>query len=168
MRRKLARDALGVSALRILKPRFRRLSESRHRRMTVSFLGGQALTFSIFALTGHPWGYLLLWVAPWVFVYPVLNRLRAIAEHGGMTRSEDRRHTTHQVRQSWPARLLMVPCGVGYHLAHHVDMSVPWRNLHRLHQALIEDGYLPAKWLWPDYRSLWRAQRSGDPRPANA
>jgi fatty acid desaturase len=96
----------------------------------------------------------------------VLNRLRAIAEHGGMTRSGDRRHTTHHVRQSWAARLMMVPCGVGYHLAHHVDMSVPWRNLHRLHRALVEDGYLPADRIWPDYRSLWRTQRSGDPRPA--
>jgi len=49
-----------------------------------------------------------------------------------------------------------------------VDMSVPWRNLHRLHRALVEDGYLPADRIWPDYRSLWRAQRSGDPRPATA
>ena len=166
MRRKLVRDTLGVSAFRILRPRFRRLGEARHRRMTASFLVGQALTFSLFALAGHPWLYLLLWVAPWVFVYQVLNRLRAIAEHGGMTRSGDRRHTTHHVRQSWAARLMMVPCGVGYHLAHHVDMSVPWRNLHRLHRALVEDGYLPADRIWPDYRSLWRTQRSGDPRPA--
>lgn len=168
MRRKITRDASGVSAFRIVRPRFQRLGEARHRRLTYRFLLGQALIAGAFALAGHPWLYLLLWMLPWAFAYQVLNRLRAIAEHGGMTRSGDRRHTTHHVRQSWAARLVMVPCGVGYHLAHHVDMSVPWRNLHRLHQALVEDGYLPADRIWPDYRSLWRAQRSGDPRPATA
>jgi fatty acid desaturase len=168
MRRKLVRDALGVSAFRILRPRFSRLDENLHRLRTASFLGGQAFTFALFALAGHPWLYPLLWLAPWIFVYQVLNRLRAIAEHGGMTRSGDRRNTTHHVQQSWPSRLVMVPYGVGYHVAHHVDMSVPWRNLHRLHRALVEDGYLPTDRIWPDYRSLWRALRSGNSRPAKA
>ncbi|GIT46123.1 MAG: hypothetical protein Ct9H300mP12_07080 [Acidimicrobiales bacterium] len=36
----------------------------------------------------------------------------------------------------------MVPFSVGYHLAHHVDMTVPYRNLPRLHRALVADGYL--------------------------
>ena len=37
----------------------------------------------------------------------VVNRLRAIAEHGGMQRSDDRRRTTHHVRQSLLARVTM-------------------------------------------------------------
>ena len=43
--------------------------------------------------------YPVLWLAPWMSVWKVINRLRAIAEHGGMTRSPDRRLTTHHVRQ---------------------------------------------------------------------
>ena len=168
MRRKHRRDLTGVSAFRIIRPRFQRLGQVHHRRLTYRFLAGQALVLAAFWALGHPWLYLLLWVLPWATLYQGLNRIRAIAEHGGMTRSGDRRHTTHHVRQSWAARLVMVPCGVGYHLAHHVDMSVPWRNLRRLHRALVEDGYLPADRIWPDYRSLWRVQRSGDTQPAPA
>ena len=162
IRRKHRRDLTGVSAFRIVRPRFQRLGEVRHRRLTYWFLAGQALVFSAFWATGHPWLYLLLWVLPWATLYQGLNRVRAIAEHAGMTRSPDRRRTTHHVRQSLVARMVMVPFGVGYHLAHHADMTVPYRNLPRLHAALVEDGYV-GDLEWPTYRSLWRALRSGEP-----
>lgn len=165
MRRKHRRDLTGVSALRILQPRFKRLNEVRHRRLTYRFLIGQALVFSAFWISGHPWLYLLLWVLPWATLYQALNRLRAIAEHGGMTRADDRRQTTHHVRQGLLTRLLMVPFRVGYHLAHHVDMTVPHRNLPRLHEALVADGYV-GNLEWPSYRSLWQALRSAEPTTA--
>ena len=160
MRRKHRRDLLGVSAFRIVRPRFQRLGEIRHRRLTYRFLAGQALVFGVFWASGYPWLYPLLWVLPWATLYQGLNRIRAIAEHGGMTRSPDRRSTTHHVHQSLVARMVMVPFGVGYHLAHHADMTVPYRNLPRLHDALVADGYV-GDLEWPTYRSLWRALRAG-------
>ena len=160
MRRKHRRDLTGVSAFRIVRPRFQRLGEARHRRLTYMFLSGQAIVFAAFWSAGQPWLYLGLWVLPWATLYQVLNRLRAIAEHAGMTRSPDRRQTTHHVRQSRLARMVMVPIGVGYHLAHHADMTVPYRNLPRLHDALVADGYV-GDLEWPTYRSLWRALRAG-------
>ena len=87
----------------------------------------------------------------------VINRLRSIAEHGGMTRSKDRRQTTHHVRQTWLARFWMVPLNTGWHLAHHVDMGVPWRNLPRLHAELEAAGYVTPELTYPSYRALWRA-----------
>ena len=78
-------------------------------------------------------------------------------------RGDDRRRTSRHVRQTLLARTVIAPCNVGYHLAHHVDMTVPWRALPRLHRALVEDGYLTDDLVWPSYRELWRAQRS---RPA--
>jgi len=158
MRRKHRRDLTGVSAFRIIRPRFQRLGEVHHRRLTYRFLAGQALVLAAFWASGHPWLYLLLWVLPWATLYQGLNRIRAIAEHGGMTRSDDRRRTTHHVHQSLLARTVMVPFSVGYHLAHHVDMTVPYRNLPRLHRALVADGYV-GDLEWPTYRSLWRALR---------
>tara|TARA_Y100000590_G_scaffold81650_1_gene90816 strand:- start:305 stop:1240 length:936 start_codon:yes stop_codon:yes gene_type:complete len=160
MRRKHRRDLTGVSAFRIVRPRFQRLGETRHRRLTYRFLAGQALVFGVFWAAGYPWLYPLLWVLPWATLYQGLNRIRAIAEHGGMTRSPDRRSTTHHVHQSLVARMVMVPFGVGYHLAHHADMTVPYRNLPRLHDALVADGYV-GDLEWPTYRSLWRALRAG-------
>ena len=157
MRRKLTRDLLGVSAYRITKPRFTGLVRLKYLRLSLRFFAGQALVLAAFWLAGHPWLYLLLWALPYFTWYQVSNRLRAIAEHGGMTRSRDRRNTTHHVQQSWISRVLMVPFNVGYHLAHHVDSGIPARNLPRLHTALVEDGYIPPEAVWPNYRSLWRA-----------
>ena len=157
MRRKLLRDLLGVSAYRIVKPRFTGLVRPQFLVLSLRFFAGQALVLALFWAAGHPWLYLVLWVLPYCTYYQVANRLRAVSEHGGMTRTPDRRNTTHHVRQSPAARLFLVPYHVGYHLAHHVDSGVPARNLPRLHQALEEDGYLPPAAIWPDYRSLWRA-----------
>ena len=156
MRRKLTRDIAGISAYRIIKPRFTGLVKADFLVISLRFFAGQALVFSAFLLSGHPWLFLFLWVLPFVTYYQFINRLRAIAEHGGMTRTPDRRNTTHHVQQSWLARLMFVPFGVGYHLAHHVDSGVPARNLPRLHQALADDGYIPENAVWPNYRALWR------------
>jgi len=164
MRRKLIRDVIGISAFRILRPRFKRLDNTKHRNRTYRFLLGQVSIAATFGFVGHLRLYFFLWLLPWVVVYQPLNRLRAIAEHGGMTRSSDRRRTSHHVRQSLLARLLLVPCNVGYHLAHHVDTTVPMRNLRHLHTALVEDGYVQ-NLEWPNYRTLWKVQRSGSVEP---
>lgn len=168
MRRKLLRDLLGVSAYRIVKPRFTGLVRPRFLALSLRFFAGQVLVFGAFWAAGHPWLYAALWVLPYFTYYQVANRLRAIAEHGGMTRTPDRRNTTHHVRQSAAARLFLVPYNVGYHLAHHVDSGVPARNLPRLQRALEEDGYLPPEAIWPSYGSLWRALVRPDPEPAPA
>ena len=90
----------------------------------------------------------------------VLNRLRAIAEHGGLEASTDRRITTHHVEQSFWARFWMVPFNTGWHLAHHVDIGVPFAHLPEFHRELVDAGYVTEEFVWPSYRSLWRhAQR---------
>ncbi len=161
LRRKLTRDATGVSAYRILKPRFTGLLKRRYLTNSLRFLAGQVAVFGLFLLAGHPWLYLLLWVLPYASVYQVLNRLRAIAEHGGLTRSPDRRVTSHHVRQSWLSSIIIVPYGVGWHLAHHVDSGIPFRNLPAFTRVLEEDGYITAEHTWPSYRALWRALAAG-------
>lgn len=160
MRRKFLRDVSGVSAYRILKPRLTGLFHRRYWKNSARFFLGQAVVFALFALAGRPVLYLFLWVLPYVTVYQVLNRLRAIAEHGGLTRSADRRVTSHHIRQGWLARSIIVPCGIGWHLAHHVDSGIPFRNLARFTQILEEDGYITPEMTWSSYRSLWLALAS--------
>src|SRR6201999_4102579 len=84
-------------------------------------VGTQLVLIAIGVAVGHPWVYFILWFAPYLTVWRVINRLRSIAEHGGMQRSKDRRLTTHTVKQSWTARFVLVPYNIGWHLAHHVD-----------------------------------------------
>lgn len=162
LRRKLVRDAVGISGWKIFKGLLRGLRSARTRPVAVRILGTQLAILAVLTALGRPELY-LLWFGPYMTQWRVTNRLRAIAEHGGMTRSSDRRETTHHVRQSLLARLFMVPYGVGYHLAHHVDMSVPFRNLPRLHRELVAAGWMTPELEYPSYVALWRKLSS---RPA--
>ncbi len=159
-RRKLVRDARGSSGWKNLKGLLLALKSPTARTFAVRILVMQVPLVVAAILVGRWWLYPLLWLGPWLTSWRVINRLRAIAEHGGMMRSKDRRQTTHHVRQSWLARFCMVPLNTGWHLAHHVDMGVPWRNLPRLHTELEAAGYVTTELTYPSYRSLWRALRS--------
>lgn len=160
-RRKLTRDALFVSGSKNMKALWRAFRRPQSRRIVGSIYLVHAVLFAAFALSGHWWAYPLLWVAPWMTVWKVLNRLRAIAEHGGMTRSDDRRLTTHHVRQGWLPRFWMVPFNTGWHLAHHVDSGIPFRHLPTLHEELVAAGWIVPDLGYPSYRALWRALASG-------
>jgi fatty acid desaturase len=159
--RKMRRDALFVTGWKNLKPLLKAVVKASSRRTALEILGVQAVILGLFTLAGRPWLYPLLWLAPWMTVWRVLNRLRAIAEHGGMTRSSDRRLTTHVVRQTPWARFWMVPYHTGWHLAHHVDIGIPWRHLPAFHRELQAAGWVPAGLEYPSYRALWRALRAG-------
>jgi fatty acid desaturase len=156
-RRKLVRDAVGISGWKNLKGLGRGLRNPATRRVAAQIVGVQGVLLVVAAAAGRPELYLLLWLAPWMTVWRVLNRLRAVAEHGGMVRSRDRRRTTHHVRQHPLARFWIVPYNTGWHLAHHVDSGVPFRNLPRLHRELEAAGYVTPAITWPSYRALWRA-----------
>jgi fatty acid desaturase len=164
MRRKLTRDAIGISGWKNLKGLFRGVRNPHARRAALSIIGTQVVIMAAFTAAGWPQLYLLLWLAPWMTGWRVINRLRSIAEHGGMTRSPDRRETTHHVRQRALARFWIVPYNTGYHLAHHVDSGIPWRNLPKLHRELVGAGYVVPALEYPSYVALWRRLASGEPR----
>lgn len=157
-RRKLRRDATGVSAYK----NFRGLAHAARggAREAHQILAVQAVLIIGAIAVGRPLMY-LVWLVSWSTVWRVSNRLRSIAEHGGMIRSKDRRLTTHVIRQSLIARFWIVPYNTGWHLAHHVDMGVPWRNLPRLHKELVDVGWVVEDLEYPTYRAFWKAASSG-------
>jgi fatty acid desaturase len=160
--RRLRRDAVGISGWKNLTPLFKALRSPAFRGVAASILGMQALLWAVsWVATGRWWIYPLLWFLPWMTQWRVLNRLRAIAEHGGLEASADRRATTHTVAQSWFARFWFVPYNTGWHLAHHVDMGIPFRNLPRFHAELEEAGYVSPGLTYPSYLALWRALSAG-------
>jgi fatty acid desaturase len=163
MRRKLTRDALGITGVKLMRGLFRGLRSDNRviRKHAWSVLATQVVILGLFTLAGHPWLYLLLWLLPDLTVWRVMNRLRAIAEHGGMHQSPDRRETTHAVRQSWAARLTIVPYNTGWHLAHHVDSGIPFRKLPAFHAELVRSGYVQPALEYPSYFALWRRLASG-------
>ena len=161
--RKLRRDITGESGFKILKGLLRALRNPTSRRAVTEIIGVQIILWAALCLTVGWWAYPLLWFAPWMTVWRVINRLRAVAEHGGMTNDPDERMTTHHVRQGLASRFWMVPYNTGWHVAHHIDSGVTWRNLPRLHAELEAAGYIAPGLTYPSYRSLWRKLSS---RPA--
>jgi fatty acid desaturase len=164
LRRKLTRDALFVSGWKNLRPLLAALRSRTGRPVASKILATQVVIVALFTALGRPELYLFLWLAPWLTVWRVINRLRAIAEHGGMIRSSDRRQTTHHVRQSAVARFALVPYNTGWHLAHHVDIGIPYRKLPALHRELEAAGWVTPELVYPNYRALWRALASRPPQ----
>lgn len=162
-RRKLVRDATGRTGLKLLRAQLAgfRSPDARVRRVLWEILTVQAVLLGVAIAGGVWWAYPVFWLAPYLTVWRVINRLRSIAEHGGMDASPDRRLTTHSVQQSWLARFGLVPYHIGWHLAHHVDAGVSMRHLPRYHRALREAGYVDDTSEWPSYRALWRALSAG-------
>ena len=159
LRRKLVRDATGRTGLKLLRNQMRglRSPDPRVRNTLVRMLGVQVVLVAVSFLSGHPLLYPFMWVLPYLTVWRVINRLRSIAEHGGMREDDDRRFTTHSVAQHPLAMFFMVPYKIGYHMAHHVDAGVPFRNLPEYHRLLHEANYLDATLEHRSYPALWRA-----------
>jgi fatty acid desaturase len=172
LRRKLVRDATGQTGYKLFKGLLRGVAskDDAVRGQARRIVGTQLALIAIAFALGHPWLYLFLWLLPHLTVWRVINRLRSIAEHGGMERSSDRRNTTHSVHQTPWARFALVPFCIGWHLAHHVDSGIPMRNLPRYHGALIESGYVGDGLEYPNYAALWRklSSRARSDSPAAA
>ena len=166
--RKLVRDAVGISGWKNLKGLYRGLRAKGFRKHAGRILIAQLVLMAGFALAGYWWAYWIMWFVPWMTQWRVINRLRAIAEHGGMERSKDRRLTTHTVRQHALAKFFMVPYNIGWHLSHHVDIGVPWRNLPRYHRELAAAGWVPDGLEYPSYFALWRKLASRPDGDASA
>lgn len=162
-RRKLLRDATGRTGLRLLRDQLAGLGNPvpvvRTTLYKILLVQGSMIAACIAA--GVWWVYPLLWLAPYLTVWRVINRLRSIAEHGGLMASQDRRVATHSVTQHLLARFFLVPFHIGWHLAHHVDAGIPFRNLPDYHRMLVTSGYVDPDYEYPSYRSLWKALRSG-------
>jgi len=159
LRRKLTRDATGRTGWKLMKSFLRnvRSKDAKVRLTTAKILAVQAVLLGTAIASGHWWVYPVLWLLPYLTVWRVINRLRSIAEHGGMRASKDRRQTTHTVAQHALARFFVVPYRIGLHLAHHVDSGVPFRNLPKFHAALLEAGYITDEIEYSGYPALWRA-----------
>jgi fatty acid desaturase len=151
-RRKLSRDLIGITGYKRMKG----LAGALRRRGVEAWqiLGVNSVMLMASVAVGRPLMY-LVWIGSWMTLWQFTNRLRAIAEHGGMIRSRDRRQTTHVIRQTRLARYIMVPYNTGWHLAHHVDMGVPWQNLPKLHAGLAEAGWIAPGLEYPNYRAFW-------------
>jgi fatty acid desaturase len=156
--RRLIRDAVGISGWKNLRALLRAIRNPSSRRVAAGIVGAQVVLAVVFWLvSGHWFAWVVLWFVPWMTGWRVVNRLRSLGEHGGLGAGADRRVTTHNVRQHLWARIIIVPYNTGWHLAHHVDMGIPFRNLPRFHEELVSAGYITDSMTYRSYPRLWRA-----------
>ena len=162
-RRKILRDATGRTGLRLLREQFAALfaGPSPSRTSQIRILVVQAVMLAAISIVSHPVVYVVFWLLPYLTVWRVMNRLRSIAEHGGLRADDDRRVTTHSVRQHLLPSFFFVPFNLGWHIAHHADPGVPFRSLPEYHRELRRSGYVSDAYEYPSYRALWRSLRAG-------
>src|SRR5262249_17103445 len=111
------------------------------------------------ALSGHAWVY-VAWPIAFVTTFGVVLRVPWIAEHACMEVSEDPLRNTRTTLAGPLARLVIAPHRVGYHLEHHLLMTVPYFRLPALHRLLVERGAIPEQAIARGYLAVLRQASS--------
>ncbi|MFM6958486.1 MAG: fatty acid desaturase, partial [Acinetobacter sp.] len=101
-----------------------------------------AALLSVLWAAGHPKLY-ALWVLAYVTPFPLLLRIRSMAEHAGMETSNSALTNTRTTKAGYLARALVAPINVNYHKEHHLMATVPYFKLPKMHQMLLERGHVP-------------------------
>lgn len=106
-------------------------------RSVVAFLLVNAALLVGAVLAGVWWAYFVLWLLPLATWFPMVTRLRNIAEHACVEGSAtDPFRAARTTRAAWWERALIAPYWVNFHAEHHLFMHVPCWKLPALHRAL--------------------------------
>ncbi len=183
LRRKIIRDLTGQT---FLKQRISQISAALGRlpkdvkgNTNISLsarvaLGGFLLVNLILAvvltLIGPWWSYPVLWLLPMATWFPLVTRIRNIAEHACVPESgDDPLRQARTTRANWLEGLLIAPYWVNYHAEHHLFMHLPCYRLPAAHRLLVENGHRDAMITAPGYLSVLREVTAPDtPRPEPA
>lgn len=146
--RKLKRDLTGQTGLTLFRMLFGGQGRNlmlREGEKTNSERYGIAVNLLMFLimLAAGVGEFYLLWIVAYFFVYPLIARIRQVAEHGNVTDlyDLDPRKNTRTTYANPIERLIFCPNGVNYHVEHHLLASVPAHKLKSLHRALLEKGF---------------------------
>lgn len=153
LRRKVIRDLTGQTFWKQRKNQFgnalgigidqskgRENRSQTAREAVIPMLITNAVLFTILAALGLWWTYFVLWLLPMATWNMMITRLRNIAEHACVPRSEDPLHHARTTIANPIEGLLIAPYWVNYHCEHHMFMYVPCYRLGTLHKALRKKG----------------------------
>lgn len=106
-------------------------------RSVVPFLLLNAALLLVLTLAGVWWAWFALWLLPLATWFPMVTRLRNIAEHACVEGSAtDPFRAARTTRASWWERAFIAPYWVNFHAEHHLFMHVPCWKLPALHRAV--------------------------------
>lgn len=172
LRRKLIRDLTGQTFFkqRVLLP----LAQARSSgprddgahdyesivtgRSVLPFLAFNTILLACFIAAGVWWAFFMLWLLPMATWFPMVTRLRNIAEHACVEGSAvDPFRAARTTRASWWERAFIAPYWVNFHAEHHLFMHVPCWKLARLHRAIRAKPQAEAMEVAPGYASVLKA-----------
>jgi fatty acid desaturase len=152
LRRKLIRDLTGQTFFkqRVVLPlaalRGRRAARATDDHAYEALVTGRSILpfvlvnaglLAAFSLAGLWWAYFALWLLPMATWFPMVTRIRNIAEHACVESSaEDAFRAARTTRANWLERAFVAPYWVNFHAEHHLFMHVPCWKLPTLHRAL--------------------------------
>jgi fatty acid desaturase len=118
-------------------------------RTALPMLITNGVLFGLLWLSGHPWLY-GVWALAYVTPFPLLIRIRSLAEHACLETSLDMFKNTRSTKAGWLARAMVAPINVNYHIEHHVMPATTFFRLREMHELLRQRG------LTPEPPTYWR------------
>lgn len=99
-----------------------------------------SILFVAFYFVYGVWGYLLLWILPYITVSQLLGWFLELSEHYRLYEKETQELKMARNRfPAWWERMFFGHHGEVYHLTHHLFPSVPSWNLSKVHNILMQD-----------------------------
>lgn len=145
-RRKILRDLTGQTMFK------QRLAQFRKGVWRLRGAIGFNLGFLLVLTMAGQWHlFFLLWVVPYFTWFPMVTRIRNIAEHAMVPDNDDPFRNARTTRANLLWRALVAPYWVNYHVEHHLIMYIPCYRLARFHRLLMAKGYGDRMELQPGY-----------------
>jgi fatty acid desaturase len=120
------------------------------------FLAATAVIFLIYWACGAWIWFFAVWFVAYATWYPLVTRIRNIAEHACTSRAADPFTVARTTKANWLERLLIAPYYVHYHAEHHLFIAVPCYRLPDLHQMLAHRGLVDKMNVAPGYLAVLR------------
>lgn len=178
LRRKLIRDITGQTFFkqRVLLPLAARLGARAERatddhayeaivtgRSVAPFLAFNAGLLALLTLLGAWWAFFVLWLLPMASWFPLVTRIRNIAEHACVENAQaDALRAARTTRARWWERAFIAPYWVNFHAEHHLFMHVPCWRLPALHRALMKKPEAGRMAVAQGYGEVLRSVSAGD------
>jgi fatty acid desaturase len=150
LNRKIIRDLTGQTFFKQrIAPYFKAFQrQGATAHQTVAAIAGHegrfwlcnAILLAGLSLAGLWWVWFALWLVPMATWYPLITRLRNIAEHACVPDNNDPLRHARTTRASLWERALVAPYYVNYHCEHHMFMHLPCWSLPVAHRLLMQKG----------------------------
>jgi fatty acid desaturase len=127
------------------------------------FVIANGAILAVLTALGLWWTYPVLWLLPLATWYPLVTRLRNIAEHACTPSNDDPLRHARTTRANPIERLLIAPYYVNYHCEHHMFMHLPCWSLPKAHRLLTNKGVTERMEVQSGYMAVIRRATSGAP-----